>query len=1182
MVREVKVNLTAGTAGFTPPMKDASATTLKLDLALKQTAASAKEAAVKTVAAAQAIAVAEKQTALTATQAAAAQAAGDEEVAASKKMVAAAAKDLAATEKVASRAIATAEREAAAAGREVVVAQKAIETQAQKTADAQMTTAKRLATAGGVLVGAFVLAEKATSGFDTAMSGVKSVANATPKEMDSLADAALRAGKATAYGATQAADAEDELVKAGVSVQDTLGGALSGTLSLAAAGNLDVAKSATIAANEMNTFKLEGKDVGHVADVMAAGANKSAADVGELADGMSQGGLVAHQMGMSLEDTTATLSAFADEGLHGADAGTSMKTMLERLASPTGAAADQMKSLGIETYDASGNFVGIVKMAGQLHDKLGPLTQQQRNLALQTIFGSDAIRAATVLYDQGATGMQGYVDSVNDSGAASRMADAQMNNLSGDLRQLKGSLDVALIQTGSGANSVLRDMTQGATTAVNAFASLPKPVQEAASAIAGADGSTLLLVGGATTAIGKISTFRKGLAEAEATAEGFKGGIAKAATWLTGPWGLAATAGVALIGLFASGMGHAKISVGDFTQAIKDDSNALGQHTSAAIAADLSNRKVYDGFTQAGISMDTVTRAAMGNADAMRVLQAATDAAGTSSVHVMGRGQSAPDTSRADALRKNLDIIKATAAGLHDQQHAQLQATAAEKQAAASATDDASVQARLAQAAKENAAGQMQRTAASRAAADAARADASGTTAAAAAAKNAAGASTASAKATTADGAAKKADAAAAKASAKASDDAAKAKTADAKASTAAANAADSNSYANSTNAGAAKSAAAATKDKTQAQNADTRASTAAETAARAAARAHDANAKATSASAKAAGGDAQAQSDAAEAAREAALTHALGAEALRGWAAAAADTTHTTDTLDDSVSAEVDAMKAAQDQANGLKDALDALNGIHISAGRAAVDVQNKVAGLTKALHDNGTSLDITTQAGRDNMNQIYDLADAISQHAEAVTQETGSVYAGNQALQASKTEFDKVLAAAGVSKTAIQQFNEELLSIPPTKPVTISVDSAAALAALRTFKNAEGDITAVHIGGTTGRAGFSHGGLVDGDGTDTSDSVPINASKGEFIFRAAAVRRIGVGQLNRLNFGTGTPTLVKPQMIGSVGGTSPHAGGAAAATALELRFAGNVDQALATVIMKLARDGKIVPVLT
>ena len=1170
MVREVKVNLTAGTAGFTPPMKDASATTLKLDLALKQTAASAKEAAVKTVSAAQAVAVAEKQTALIAAQAAAAQAAGDEEVAASKKMVAAAAKDLAATEKVASKAIATAEREAAAAGREVVVAQKAIETQAKATADAQVATGKRLMTAGGALAAAFIVTEKATSSFDTAMSGVKSVANATPKEMDSLADAALRAGKATAFGATQAADAEEELVKAGVSVQDTLGGALSGTLSLAAAGNLDLAKSATIAANEMNTFNLEGKDVGHVADVMAAGANKSAADVGELADGMSQGGLVAHQMGMSIEDTTATLSAFADEGLHGADAGTSMKTMLERLASPTGAAADQMKALGIETYDASGNFVGIVKMAGQLHDKLGPLTQQQRNLALQTIFGSDAIRAATVLYDQGATGMQGYVDSVNDSGAASRMADAQLNNLSGDLRQLKGSLDVALIQTGSGANSVLRDMTQGVTKTVNAFASLPKPVQEAAAAVAGAGGSTLLLVGGATTAIGKIGTFRKGLAEAEATAEGFKGGVAKAANFMTGPWGLAITGGLALAGLFASKMGSAKVQVADFTQAIKDDGNALGSNVTAAVNSDLASRKLFDSYSKLGVGMDTVTAAATGNADAMKTVQEATAKA----IGSAGVNNSA-------ALIKNLNVIEATAAGLHDQQHAQLQATAATKQAAAAGTDEASVQARLAQSAKEAATGAMQRTAAARAAAEAARADASATTSATTATKGSTGASSASAKATKADEAAKKANTAAAKDAAKAADAAAKAKAADAKASTAAANAADSSSYANSTNAGAAKSAAQATKDKTQAQNADTRASNAAKTAAEAAARAHDANAKATSSSAKAAVGDAQAQADAAEAAREAALGHQLGAEALKGWAAAAADTSHSTDVLDDSVSAEVDAMKSAQDQANGLKDALDALNGVHISAGRAAVDVQNKMAGLTKAFHDNGTSLDITTQAGRDNMNQIYDLADAINQHAEAVTQETGSVYAGNQALASSKKEFDKVLAAAGVSKTAIQQFNDELLSIPPTKPVTISVDSAQALADLRTFKNAEGDITGVHIGGTTGHAGFSHGGLVDGEGTDTSDSIPANLSKGEFVMRAAAVRRIGVGQLNRINFGTATPTLVKPQTIGSVGGTTTHAGGAAAATVLELRIGAGADQAMGTAIMSLIRNNKITAVL-
>src|SRR6185312_7351715 len=96
-----------------------------------------------------------------------------------------------------------------------------------------------------------------------------------------LRTAALAAGRDTAYTATEAADAEGELVKAGVSVTDVLNGGLKGALSL------------------------------------AAGANKSAAGVQSLGAGLGQAGLVAAQAGLKLEDTTAVLAAFADRGLEG-------------------------------------------------------------------------------------------------------------------------------------------------------------------------------------------------------------------------------------------------------------------------------------------------------------------------------------------------------------------------------------------------------------------------------------------------------------------------------------------------------------------------------------------------------------------------------------------------------------------------------------------------------------------------------------------------------------------------------------------------------------------------------------------------------------------------------------------------------------------------------------------------
>lgn len=376
---------------------------------------------------------------------------------------------------------------------------------------------------GAGMVAGFGVAVAAAARFDKAMSGVAAASNASGKELDALRQAALKAGADTAFSASEAAQAQTELAKVGISTADILGGALKGSLDLAAAGELDLAQAAKVSGEAMTIFGLKGKDVGHIADVITAGAGASSASVQSMAESMEQAGLVAAQTGLSLEDTVGTLTAFSKAGLNGSDAGTSLKTMLQRLSAPTNIAAALMQDLGINAYDAQGQFVGIAQVAGQLRTALGELTPQQRQAALATIFGSDAIRAATVLYANGESGIRGYITAVNDQGAASRKAGQLTDNLAGDLERLQGSLETALISGGSGATDVLRGLVQSADAAVDAFNSLPGPVQAGLTAVGGIAGAAALAGGGLLLLIPKVAETKAAMAALGWTADTTKG-----------------------------------------------------------------------------------------------------------------------------------------------------------------------------------------------------------------------------------------------------------------------------------------------------------------------------------------------------------------------------------------------------------------------------------------------------------------------------------------------------------------------------------------------------------------------------------------------------------------------------------------------------------------------------------
>ena len=368
---------------------------------------------------------------------------------------------------------------------------------------------KAMLIAGGTIAAGVALSIVEFAKYDKALSGYKAVSQATRGETDLLTKQAMKLGETYGYTAVEVVNAATALNKAGVSTADVLGGALSGALTLAATDTIDVAEAAEVASIAMTQFKLQGKDVGHVADLLAAGAANAVGDVKDLSWGLRQSGLVASQFGLSIEETVGTLSAFASAGLIGSDAGTSFKQMLLSLASPSGVAAERMAELGLSAYDAQGDFIGITALAGELQRTMGDLSQEERNAALSLIFGQDAIRSSAVLYEMGAEKLGAWIEKNDEAGFAAKVAADKLNNLNGDWKKLTVSINNGLIEMGSSADGFLRPIVQAVTGAVQSFRDLPEPVKGGVLAVAGLTAGALLLLGAVMTVVPKVVEFKE-------------------------------------------------------------------------------------------------------------------------------------------------------------------------------------------------------------------------------------------------------------------------------------------------------------------------------------------------------------------------------------------------------------------------------------------------------------------------------------------------------------------------------------------------------------------------------------------------------------------------------------------------------------------------------------------------
>lgn len=362
------------------------------------------------------------------------------------------------------------------------------------------------------LVAAGGAASAMAAGFDDAMSQVSGALGDPSADMEGLRQLALQLGADTVFSATEAGNAMVELAKGGMTEADIKGGALAASMDLAAAGGLNLADAASTTVQMMGSFGLGAGDAARIADALAGAANASSADVSDLTQAMSQCSAQAALAGWSLEDTSAALALFADHGVKGSDAGTSLKTMLQRLAAPTQEAATAMAALGLEVRDSDGSMKDVGSIAGELQGKLGGLSEAQRDAALQTIFGSDASRAAAIMMQAGTEGLQKYRDATADSTAAEEMASAQKGDLSWAIENMQGALESASIVIGDrlapvieGAATLIGNMAQG-------FSELPGPVQTAIVAAGGllAVLGPVLMVAGAI--LGALPAISEGMA----------------------------------------------------------------------------------------------------------------------------------------------------------------------------------------------------------------------------------------------------------------------------------------------------------------------------------------------------------------------------------------------------------------------------------------------------------------------------------------------------------------------------------------------------------------------------------------------------------------------------------------------------------------------------------------------
>lgn len=334
-------------------------------------------------------------------------------------------------------------------------------------------SAKALGTA---IAGAFAVGKvvdfgktviNSTAEFSDSMKKVRALSGATGKDLEDLTALAKEMGKTTSFSAKDSADAMGYMALANWdALQITKG--LPAVLSLASAGQLELAEASDIVTDTMSMFKMEAEESARASDVFAVAQAKSNTSVQQLGEAMKYAGATASAFGLDIEQTSAMLGVMANNGIKGSMAGTSLKSVLSRLSAPTKEVYNGFEALGISAEEVAlgcqdlGSFLPIVK------ERMSELSEAQQVQVAKQIAGSEAMSGFLAIVNGATDSLPELTAKLYDAGGkAEEMANTMESGLGGAIRGLQSAWEGFILDLGAEIEAPAVELIYQLTDAVN-------------------------------------------------------------------------------------------------------------------------------------------------------------------------------------------------------------------------------------------------------------------------------------------------------------------------------------------------------------------------------------------------------------------------------------------------------------------------------------------------------------------------------------------------------------------------------------------------------------------------------------------------------------------------------------------------------------------------------------------
>lgn len=329
------------------------------------------------------------------------------------------------------------------------------------------------ATATGA-VAAGTAAINAGRSFEAGMSEVKAISGASRKDLEALTNKAKEMGATTKFSATQASEGLKYMAMAGWNSQQMIAG-LPGVMNLAAASGENLGTVSDIVTDALTAMGLKASDSAHFADVLATAASSSNTNVAMMGETFKYAAPVAGALGYNIEDLAQAIGLMGNAGIKSSQAGTSLRSILTRLAKPPKDCANAMEDYGISIKNSDGSMKSLMEVMENMRDSLQGLPKDEQSAAAAALGGQEAMSGLLAIVNASESDFNKLSKAIdNASGVAQDQADIMNDNLQGALYELGSAAESAGIELYDNIKEPAKKAVRAAATEIRSLSTTIK------------------------------------------------------------------------------------------------------------------------------------------------------------------------------------------------------------------------------------------------------------------------------------------------------------------------------------------------------------------------------------------------------------------------------------------------------------------------------------------------------------------------------------------------------------------------------------------------------------------------------------------------------------------------------------------------------------------------------------